>query len=535
MRARLFRRMVVGLVFAALAAPAMAASNLPQAVKAAADRLVVGQSAGGAWAGAEGYTGPIVAGLVNAYLLTGTDSYFEAAKKGGDYILASAATEGFYGDEAWGLTTLSEMAANPASNGWRTAVADFYARAATAPGGTAGYIADLKAGYAEDSVPVFYLAHHAVAASYVGAADRAVWRQALIDTFASVNDNDTYPVMSLGAAVWALAQTGSGLDSTVIPTPPLPGRGTYAGYTLAQLPAILAGHQVPATAPYSSSFFAWFDHTQDPAAGYTEDTVYGTLGLMAATAAGGWDYTTQIQAARRVLANGDRYGATTPDYGVLANGVTREQIWANSFVNHAFAGETLIALAIEPALQTVAAVSRKTHGPAGTFDIDLKAPLSGSGVAVECRENGPTRIVATFGESIVGTGLGGVAVPADVVVVDTAGSVITVNAVSIAGQVLTIDLTGVANVSRAKITFPAITGLSGSVCTDSICLGVLLGDINGDGGVNVIDLVTIRNLQNNPVNAAYFRADVVADGAMNVIDLVTVRNLVNTVIPPGGC
>ncbi|MBP7937832.1 MAG: hypothetical protein KA354_24595 [Phycisphaerae bacterium] len=534
MSAGLFRRVVVGLAIAALAAPAMAASNLPQAVTAAADRLVVVQDTGGSWAGAEGYTGPMVAGLVNAYLLTGTVSYYDAAKRGGDYILASAAEAGFYGDEAWGLTVLSQMEANPTSNAWRTAVADFYARAATAPGGTAAYIADLKAGYAEDSVPVFYLAHHAVASEYVGATDKAVWRQAVIDTFAYVNDLDTYPVMSLGTAVFALAQTGSGLDATVIPTPPIPERGTYAGYRLDQLPAVLAGHQVPATALYGSSFFAWFDHSQSPAAGYTEDTVYGTLGLMAATGTGSWDYTTQIQAARRVLANGDRYGAVTPDFGVLANGVTREHVWNNSFVNDAFAGEVLIVLNIEPAVQFVSAVSRKTHGTMGTFDIDLMAPMGGFDVAVECRKNGPTKVLVTFDELIVGSGPGGVAVPVDVAVVDSAGSIITVSAVSIVNDELTIDMSGAANASRVKIMFPGITGISGSVCTGSICLVAFLGDVNGDGRVNVQDMTPVRN-NTGEVPLVHHRCDANTDGRINTLDMTAVRNNVGLIVPPGGC
>lgn len=530
----LFRRMVWGLTCAVLTAPAMAASNLSEAVTAAADRLVATQQAGGSWAGSEAYTGPAVAGLINAYDQTGTASYLAAATLAGTYIISSAEEIGFYGDEAWGLTRLSEKAADPSNNVWRTAVARFYDRVATAPGGTNGYIAELKAGYpGEDSQPLFYLAHHALAASYVGAADKALWRQAVIDTLALVEDTDVYPVMSLGVAIWALSQTGSGLDATTIPVTGDPVPGTYEGKKLSELPPILASHQVPTGGTYPSSFYCWFDHTQSPAAGYTEDTIYGTLGLIAATAAG-YPYEARVEAARRALVNGNRYAnPAPPDYGVQTTGLVGEHIWTSSFYSSAFVGEVLIVLAIQP--QILTATSWRLHGSEGNYGVNLKAPLGGLDVAVECRKDGPTALVFGFDVPIAGSGPGGTAVPADVQIDDTAGSIITVSSVFLSGKSLRVNLTGVANASRAKIIFPGITDLSGNACADSVCMGVLYGDVTSDGIVDLSDMLSIRDRLNQTSTSANFRNDVFTDGILNLSDMLGVRDNLNKTVPPGGC
>ena len=185
--------------------------------------------------------------------------------------------------------------------------------------------------------------------------------------------------------------------------------------------------------------------------------------------------------------------------------------------------------------EVIGAVSRKIHNLAGTFDIDLLNPIPPATVAVECRRGGPTLAIITFNEAIYGSGPGGSAVPSDVKVVDTAGSVITVSSVSIAGLNLTINMTGVANATRATIRFPGIMDAAGNISTSSVCFGVLVGDANGNGGTNVQDLLAIKNQVNKPVTAANFRMDVTADGGINVQDLLLTKNNLNKVVPPLPC
>ena len=204
---------VVVILVLGMAVSGWASSTISEAIDDAAGYLVTNQAGNGAWAGAEAYTGSIVAGLVNAYDIKGSPGYKTAAENGGAYIVNTAGGN-YYGDEAYGLTKLSGISTDPASNSWRTEVSNFYQ--AVNNSNTADYIGALKAGFAEDSQALFYLAQHAQAADYVSAADKALWRQSVIDTLADLTDDDITPVMALGSAVQALALTGSGLDSTVI-------------------------------------------------------------------------------------------------------------------------------------------------------------------------------------------------------------------------------------------------------------------------------------------------------------------------------
>lgn len=333
---------VVAIIAAvALAATPGGAATIDNAIMLASDALVADQGGNGAWPGAEAFTGSIVAGLANAYEIQGVSGYKTAAESGGTYILNTAGGN-FFGDEAYGLTRLSEISSDPSTNSWRTAAAGFYTAVTNLGSGTSGYISALKGGYAEESQPLFYVAHHAIAASYVNATDKGVWRQSVIDTLADVDDDDVYPVMSLGAAVWALALTGD-LDATAITS----DTGSYwYGMTLADLPGELAGHQVPSGNTYGDSFYWRLDHTNggDPnsyASGYTEDTVFGTLGLIGATSTGSWDYGDQILAARESLALG-------VDDMVGNEGSVYLHIWEGGSFHYAFTGETLQALP-EPA------------------------------------------------------------------------------------------------------------------------------------------------------------------------------------------
>ncbi|MCD6394835.1 MAG: PEP-CTERM sorting domain-containing protein [Planctomycetes bacterium] len=304
------------------------ASLIDDAIVRAGDRLVTDQGGNGSWLGAGGFTGAIVAGLVNGYELTGTASYQTAAEAGGDFILditayGTGSFVGFLGDEAYGLTRLSNASANPASNNWRTAVGNFYSPFNSA--GVSAYVDSMLTFYGEESTPLFYVAQHALASNYVNNANKGDWRQSVIELLAGVDDTDSYPVMSLATAVWALAQTGSGLDTTVVSA-----TGDWAGVQLQDLPGMLAGHQV-ASGGFADSFYWNLGHTTGGASydsGYSEDTIYGILGL---EAAGGYD--AEVLSARQVLAS-----------GVDINGDVYDHIWNPTSFNYVYAGETLQAL-----------------------------------------------------------------------------------------------------------------------------------------------------------------------------------------------
>jgi hypothetical protein len=146
-----------------------------------------------------------------AYEVKHDQKYLASAELGGDYVLLVSAGN-FFGDEAFALTRLSELAENPSDNPWRTAVKQFYSDVKQV-NGTEAYISQFVG--VEPSTAVFYLANHVVAAYYVDAEDKQIWRQALVDWLAQVDDSLDFPVMGLGVATWALALTGE-LDNTLI-------------------------------------------------------------------------------------------------------------------------------------------------------------------------------------------------------------------------------------------------------------------------------------------------------------------------------
>jgi len=180
-----------------------------------------------------------------------------------------------------------------------------------------------------------------------------------------------------------------------------------------------------------------------------------------------------------------------------------------------------VASAPEPAPPViVAASSVKTHEAAGDWGIDLS--LTGDGV--ECRTGGPTQLVITFDQDVYGSGS----------LSDVWLSAGTVDGVTIAGNTVTVDLSGALNAMVLTVAFPGIENIEGQLCDDTLCIRVLAGDVNGDGEVSIFDLVTVRDNTGLPVTEANCRGDVNGDGEINIFDLVLVRDQTGTMVSFGG-
>ncbi|MDQ6655361.1 MAG: dockerin type I domain-containing protein, partial [Verrucomicrobiota bacterium] len=196
-------------------------------------------------------------------------------------------------------------------------------------------------------------------------------------------------------------------------------------------------------------------------------------------------------------------------YGInLAN----HQVWA--VINH----NSLFAAAIP--FDLVSVVSRKTHGSAGTFDVNL--PLSGA-PGVECRNSGGNHtLVFTFKSNLASAG--------DVAVTAGAGSV--AGAPTISANTLTVNLTGVANAQVTTVSLHNTTDVANQVLDDtSVNVGFLLGDVNGDGSVNGADAIQARSRSGQAVSATSFRTDVNADGLINGGDAIVVRSRAGSALP----
>ncbi len=161
------------------------------------------------------------------------------------------------------------------------------------------------------------------------------------------------------------------------------------------------------------------------------------------------------------------------------------------------------------------AVSRKTHGAAGDFDVPL--PLTGS-VGVECR-NGPAhQMIINF------------AVPVTVSSANVTSGSGSVGSFSVSGAAVTVNLTGVTNAQRITVTLGNVN--DGTNLGDvPVSMGVLAGDVNGNGTVNAGDVSQSKGQAGQAVTGANFRSDVNANGSINAGDVALVKGASGTSLP----
>jgi hypothetical protein len=155
---------------------------------------------------------------------------------------------------------------------------------------------------------------------------------------------------------------------------------------------------------------------------------------------------------------------------------------------------------ISQATQLVSAVSRLTHGGAGTFDIDM--PITGT-TGVEDRQSSTYNIILTFNGPItsattsVTSGTG------------TAGSPV------FSGNTVTVPLTGLTDSEVITLTLSNINGTGSSA---SVNLGFLVGDSTADRVVNGNDVSQAKSRSGQTAGAGNFRSDLNLDGTVNAND-----------------
>jgi hypothetical protein len=190
----------------------------------------------------------------------------------------------------------------------------------------------------------------------------------------------------------------------------------------------------------------------------------------------------------------------------------------NGWTIDSFSVQTPVCGGTAPAV--INAVSRKVHGGAGPFDIDLPLVPLDANIGIENRRgsvDGQHQIVIKFANPVtlnsasVTTGAGAASA-------------------SVNQDTITVDLTGVPNAQRLGLTLADVSDGSnlGNVI---IPIGLLLGDADANGVVVGSDVTQTKTQLGSPVTASNFRNDVIANGAVNVSDVAAVKAQSGTSLP----
>ena len=166
----------------------------------------------------------------------------------------------------------------------------------------------------------------------------------------------------------------------------------------------------------------------------------------------------------------------------------------------------------------LSAASRKTHGGAGTFDLNLN--LNGvPSATIEPRAGGPSQLVFTFNTPMAA---------ADGTLDATEFTLTNATFVSanIVGSNLTLNLTNVVDQTTVTVVMNGLTDLSGNALsgTNAVIVRGLYGDVNQNGSVNVVDMQRVKNNMLQGLTAANFLCDVNCNGGINVVDLQQIKN-----------
>jgi len=204
--------------------------------------------------------------------------------------------------------------------------------------------------------------------------------------------------------------------------------------------------------------------------------------------------------------------------GIICTSATN--CWAVGQHSEGNRNQTLI-LRYAPALAPTSVVSRKTHGSAGAFDVDL---TNSSGI--ECRSGGPNgnyTLVFTFANPL--TSVGGARL------IGGTGNVANSAMGSDAHQYV-VNLTGVTSAQILNVTLSNVGDSAGNFSgTVSAFMSVLVGDTNADRFTDAVDVSQTKSQSGSAVTGANFREDVNVDGFIDAVDVSLVKSKSGTALP----
>ena len=210
--------------------------------------------------------------------------------------------------------------------------------------------------------------------------------------------------------------------------------------------------------------------------------------------------------------------------GNLVNGTAYMcAVVANNAVGPSVASATV---AVTPSttltLSLIGAVSRKTHGAVGAFDVAIDTTLAITGaITVEPRSIGNAHtVVFNFNDTITAAG--------SVTVVDGANTPVAATSIA-TGSDVAVTIPALPDNTRVTVS---LTGVNGDMQKNfPASLGFLIGDVNGSRSVNSSDISGVKARSGQTTTAANFKFDVNASGAINSSDISAVKARSGLVLP----
>jgi hypothetical protein len=164
------------------------------------------------------------------------------------------------------------------------------------------------------------------------------------------------------------------------------------------------------------------------------------------------------------------------------------------------------------------AVSRKTHGAVGDFNLPLS--LVSTNPTTEPRTSSGAKIVMTFDNPI-----------ASATVAVTEGTA-TIGSATVVGNDVIVQLTGVGDAQYVTVSLTNVVSTSGGTGgSGSARIGFLFGDVNGSRAVTTGDVAAVNAVIAQYVTGLNYLNDVNASGTLTVSDKALVNAAVTHFLP----
>jgi hypothetical protein len=243
----------------------------------------------------------------------------------------------------------------------------------------------------------------------------------------------------------------------------------------------------------------------------------------------GWDGTSWA------IANSPDTSSTQANFLSGVSCASAYDCWAVGYYSYSdgTVTQTLIEHYSVPPVPLVSVVSEFNHGSAGSFDVTL--PLTGT-PGVECRSSaslgaGNYTLVFSFASPLTSVESVSASATGPIQPGSSTGSIDSNDPHN-----YIVNLAGLPNAQYITTTLTNVTDSLGEFSSAvSATMGVLLGDVNGDGQVDSSDLIKVKQQTLQPVNdnpgTSNFRADVNTDGNINSSDLIITKRQTLTGLP----